>query len=174
MQLFKHQQDIIDADPNEIWKDVIGYEGLYQVSNFGRVLGVKRKKILTPRDVGNKYMSVVLSKNDVMKNKKVYRLAAQAFIPNPENKLCINHIDNKPENNNLNNLEWCTYKENREHCMKQNRHNWGEKNGHSKLVISDIKYIRKSSLSTKELSVKYNVTMRTIRDIVTFDTWRYL
>ena len=109
----------------EIWLPVIGYEGLYEVSNFGRVrsldryvrLGGKQKsdalvlkkgKILSEKDNGHGYKSVHLTVNRVTKDKYVHRLVAQAFLSNPNNLPEVNHKDENPSNNCLDNLEWCT------------------------------------------------------------------
>jgi hypothetical protein len=98
----------------EIWKDIQGYEGIYQVSNLGRV---KRFKYIGKTQVNQvlkgslqrtKYINITL----FGKEKKAYpihRLVAQAFIPNPNNYPIINHIDENPSNNAAKNLEWCTY-----------------------------------------------------------------
>ena len=102
---------------SEIWNDVVGYEGLYKVSNKGNVFSVMRvssqgKKCggltLKPRNVGYGYLQVSLYKNGKMKQKFIHRLVAEAFIPNPENLPQINHIDEVKTNNELSNLEWCT------------------------------------------------------------------
>lgn len=96
----------------EIWKDIKGYEGLYKISNFGNVksLNIKRNKKLSMNRCG--YLFVNLSKNDVRKNFLVHRLVAAAFIENPENLPCVNHIDEDKTNNCVNNLEWCSYEYN--------------------------------------------------------------
>ena len=102
---------------SEVWKDVAGYEGYYQVSNKGNVHSVARvssqgKKCggltLKPRNVGYGYLQVSLYKNGKMKQKFIHRLVAEAFIPNPESLPQINHIDEVKTNNELSNLEWCT------------------------------------------------------------------
>lgn len=105
----------------ENWKDVVGYEGLYQVSNLGRVKRVEHKTtnniLLEERISGqfintNGYATVSLSKAGVDKFQGVHRLVAQAFIPNPDNLPFVNHKDENPLNNNVENLEWCTAKYN--------------------------------------------------------------
>ena len=102
----------------EIWKDVIGYEGLYQVSNLGRVKSFWSDKyldgkILSPSfDSKQKYLFVGLHKDKVVKQVYVHRLVAQTFIPNPYKLPCINHKDENKTNNCVDNLEWCTIKYN--------------------------------------------------------------
>ena len=105
----------------EIWKDIKGYEGLYQVSNLGRVKSlshiVQRKfssysvkeKILKPAKDKQGYHYLVLCVNCKTKTFQVHRLVAQAFIENPNSLPCINHKDENPSNNRVDNLEWCTY-----------------------------------------------------------------
>ena len=94
----------------EIWKDIKGYEGLYQVSNLGNVKSLKTNKNLYSSNAKG-YRRVGLFKGK-RKGYSIHRLVAQAFIPNPENKPCVNHKDCNRANNNVNNLEWCTHKEN--------------------------------------------------------------
>lgn len=105
----------------EIWKDIEGYEGLYQVSNMGRVKSLERKAKNGMR-IKERIKKVKLRKgyyalelSDVNGNKKTYnvhRLVAQAFLPNPDNLQCINHRDENTLNNMVDNLEWCTHKYN--------------------------------------------------------------
>lgn len=102
---------------NEIWKDILGYEGLYQVSNLGRVKRTKYKtltknKILNFRVHKSGYLEVELSLNGNRKVYKVHRLVAEAFLSNPNNLSEINHKDENKQNNKVNNLEWCTHKYN--------------------------------------------------------------
>lgn len=99
----------------EVWKDIEGYEGLYQVSNLGRVKRVTTGRILKGMVSGSGYIQVDLSKQGATSKKLIHRLAAQAFIPNPENKLEVNHIDEDKTNNKVDNLEWATRQENNNH-----------------------------------------------------------
>ena len=96
----------------EIWKDIKGYEGLYQISNKGRVKSLgnnktKKEKILSPGKHKG-YFYVSLYKNRKEKKYSIHRLVAQAFLPNPDNLPVVNHKDENKLNNNVENLEWCT------------------------------------------------------------------
>ena len=95
---------------NETWKDVIGYEGLYQVSDLGRVRSLKygKVRILKPRNNGRSYLKVALYRNEQMRNVYVHRLVAETFIPNPLSLPEVNHKDENKANNSADNLEWCT------------------------------------------------------------------
>lgn len=97
---------------DEIWKDIKGYEGLYQASNLGRIKSLKNNIILKGWKDKYGYVRVYLCENGNKKVFQVHRIVGITFIPNPENKPCINHLDENPSNNNVNNLSWCTYKEN--------------------------------------------------------------
>lgn len=110
---------------DEIWKDIEGYEGMYQVSNKGRVKGLdridaagkKRKNRIIKGGVSKGYRYIQLSVNKEIKTFTVHRLVAKAFIPNVDNKPCVNHIDHNRLNNNISNLEWCTHSENNESAL---------------------------------------------------------
>ena len=106
---------------NEIWKDIEGWEGLYQVSNLGKVKSLPRyhdakhpyitkERILKPRFCGKtrEYLSVSLNDNCEVKQMKVHRLVAQAFVPNPKGHKEINHINEDKSDNRAENLEWCS------------------------------------------------------------------
>lgn len=113
----------------EIWKDIKGYENLYQVSNTGKVKRLSHKRydrnqILKERIVkitypkNNWYPYLSLCKNGKAINKNIHRLVAEAFIPNPNNFPIINHIDGNKQNNSISNLEWCTYSHNNREAHK--------------------------------------------------------
>lgn len=108
----------------EEWKDVVGYEGLYKVSNCGNVISLdrittnrwgkylKKGKTMNQRQDKTGYLKVELTKNKNTKLVSVHRLVAEAFIPNPNNYPCVNHKDENKQNNYIDNLEWCTQKYN--------------------------------------------------------------
>ena len=113
---------MVNNNTQEIWKDIEDYEGLYQVSNLGRIKSlereviagrghkkvIKKEKILHPTDNSFGYLMIQLTKNGAQKNFLVHRLVAKAFIPNPNNYPEINHKDENKYNNCVENLEWCT------------------------------------------------------------------
>ena len=117
----------------EIWKDIAGYEGLYQVSNQGRVKSLERyvenrvaqnyqperiRTLMERKKPGQEtgYKAIILYKNNKGKNCYVHRLVAAAFVPNPENKKTVNHINGDKHDNRAENLEWMTYRENNLHA----------------------------------------------------------
>lgn len=114
------------------WKTVEGFE-LYEISNTGQIRSkdrvitngfgtfTKKGRNLKPIDNGKGYLKINLIQNGKSKREYIHRLVAFAFIPNPENKPLINHIDNNPMNNNAINLEWCTHQENTDWMNKQGR-----------------------------------------------------
>lgn len=132
----------------EIWKDIKGYEGIYQVSNLGKVksLNYKRgkhekeiKQVLNSRG----YLEVGLF-NGKVKTHRVHRLVAQTFIPNPENKDEVNHIDGNKKNNTVNNLEWNTSKENIHHAWE------------NKLICFSKESRKKAGISRQKPCLQYD------------------
>lgn len=122
----------------EIWKDIAGYEGYYQVSNMGRVKSVYRiidrcdgttqrvsERILKPFNTGSAphYLGVHLRKDGERETLKIHRLVAKAFIPNPEKLDVVDHIDSDTHNNKAANLRWCTYSDNNRYCIAAGRDN---------------------------------------------------
>ena len=102
----------------EIWKDVKEYEGLYQVSNMGRVKN-NHEKIRSIRTRKDGYQDIALYKNKNVKYKLIHRLVAEAFLHNPDNKKTVNHKDGDKTNNKVNNLEWSTASENTIHAYEK-------------------------------------------------------
>ena len=106
----------VNSKQNEIWRDVVGYEGLYEVSNLGRIR--RGERIKKPHVDHGGYLTVWLSEHSKMKCLKVHRIVALAFIPNHESKRTVNHIDGNKQNNCVDNLEWATHSENISHANK--------------------------------------------------------
>ena len=114
----------------EEWKDIKGYEGIYQVSSYGRIKSLPRgkqfgnryyimkEKILSYNNNGRGYLQVCLTKDKKSKKKLVHRLVAEAFLRKIEGKEYVNHIDGNKSNNRVDNLEWCTRSENQTHAYK--------------------------------------------------------
>lgn len=97
----------------EVWKNIKGYDGLYEISNWGNVKSLNynntgKSQMLKPRYVRGRYKAVTLCKDCYHKQITIHRLVAQAFIPNPNNYPQVNHIDEDISNNHMDNLEWCT------------------------------------------------------------------
>lgn len=105
----------------EIWKYIKNYEALYQVSNLGRVKSSSSNNLLKPLKHNKGYLRVRLYKNGKSKNHRIHRLVAQAFIPNPENKPQVNHIDEDKTNNRVDSIEWVTNRENNNHGTHNER-----------------------------------------------------
>lgn len=166
----------------EVWKDIQGYEGIYQISNLGRAKSLERlipcaygmrkipEKIMKPALNTDGYWRVKLIKGELKKNRKVHRLVAEAFIPNPEGKRCVNHIDGNKNNNCVDNLEWVTHKENMEHAAENGlttswnlgkHYHW--KHGHSeesKKKISESKIGKKLKPRTEETKRKISESQK--------------
>jgi hypothetical protein len=179
----------------EIWRDISGYEGSYQVSNFGRVKSLFRSKIitsikrtclihykgkiknLTPDTKG--YVRVRLSDGRYnQKTFKVHRLVALAFISNPFKKSDINHKDCNKVNNHVKNLEWCTKIENIKHARQHGRFQRPkcENNHNAKLSNKQVKSIKKYLEKNKwglvtQLAKQYHVSRNTISDIKHNRSW---
>lgn len=176
----------------EIWKDVVGYEGIYQVSNLGRVKSLSgfletKRGIIKHRKEGvrsqstkkNGYKTIMLCFMLKQMRFHVHRLVAIAFIPNPENKPQVNHINGIKSDNTLENLEWCTRDENTYHAMKNNLIPKGENNCSSKLTDKNILAIRKlyrinPNFHKSNVAKKLGVRDTTIHKIIKGQIWKHL
>lgn len=152
----------------EIFKDIKGYEGLYQISNLGNVKSLKfnKQRILKSLKNGRGYLNIRLYKNDINKTYSIHRLVALNFIPNPKNKPDVNHINAIKTDNRIDNLEWTTTQENVNHAFKlgliKNR----------KLTYTQAIEIRESNLYHKDLAVIYGIHKSTISYIKLNKTYK--
>lgn len=171
----------------EIFKDIIGYEGRYQISNLGNVKSLSRKtrfgnnykiskeKILKIFMHKKGYAYVYLLINSKKKNLLVHRMVALHFIINPENKPQVNHINGIKTDNRVENLEWNTSKENLKHAvlLGLNKKD-GINNYKSKLSLTDVLSIRKNEkkLNQRQLSLYYGINQTSISNIINFKTYK--
>lgn len=165
----------------EIWRDIEGYEGLYQVSNLGRVRSLKatHPRVLKLKSEKDGYLVASLYKKGV-KYPVVHRLVAKAFIPNPENKCTVNHIDGDKKNNRVENLEWATHKENLEHALETGLRPpiAGTHSHFAKLNEDEVRYIRShykkscKEYGARALARKFNISQESVVRIVKRQTYR--
>lgn len=166
----------------EIWKDIIGYEGRYQVSNFGRIKSLgnnktRKEKFLKLTTDKDGYLSINLSCKGKIKKYQVHRIECQMFIPNIRNKPEVNHKDGVKSNNYIENLEWNTYSENLHHAYKNKLRTSikGERNNRVKLTQSQVDEIREKYKTGNyllvTLSKEYKVSISQISKIVKHKAW---
>jgi hypothetical protein len=166
----------------EVWKDVKDFEGLYQVSNLGNVKRLISKRVLCERFIGRfidryGYVKRVLSKEGKNYYFTEHRLVAIAFIENPEYKLTINHINGIKTDNRLENLEWNTNLENKQHAVKSGLTNLkGTNHPKSKLTEEQVLEIREIGFSQTRMSLskKYGVCRNSILRIITGKNWNHI
>lgn len=160
------------------WEAVKRYEKYYLISPTGSVYSIRSKKLISPF-VSSGYSQVELNVNGVATKHLVHRLVAEAYLPNQSNFPCVNHKDGNKLNNDVSNLEWCTFKKNMEHaCEHGLLKTIGSNNPSSKLTEDDVKYIKsvykKGDLEygSSALGKKFGVDHKAIWSIVNGATWR--
>lgn len=167
---------------NEVWKDIEGYEGIYQVGSNGNVISLnynstKNKKNLKKVINNHGYYRLCLFGNKI-KQVVVHRLVAQAFIPNPNNLSDVNHINGIKTDNRVENLEWCTRAENIKHAVSKKLHNYGEKHGMAVLTEKKVLQIRKiyslGLKSQRKLAFEYGVSRGCITGIIKKIKWKHI
>lgn len=176
----------------DIWKDIAGFEGYYQISNLGSVRSVDRiapdttgswgrlrrlKGKLMKTQLLNGYWVVMLYKDSKYRHARVHRLIAEAFIANPENKPHINHINGLRSDNRIENLEWCSHAENMKHCYdiglrKPIRPEQCPTVKISFEIAEQIRKKRQNGTKNVELQKEYGLCKRSITDIVKNRTWK--
>ena len=143
----------------------------YEITTEGEVINIHNKHKRVPQPNSKGYLRVMING----KNLLVHRLVAQKYVPNPENKPQVNHIDGNKLNNNYTNLEWVTNQENRNHAIEKGLHLCGENCSWSKLKEKDVVYILQNpNITVKELCLKFNVARSTIDGIRKGKHWKQL
>jgi len=172
----------------EVWKDIEGYKGYYQISNMGQVRsvsrmvmsgGVARKRVgkLLKQYCGTDgYMYVRLCKLGKAKYWRAHRLVAIHFIPNPNNYPAVNHLDADVTNNQISNLEWCTIKQNNKHTYNLGRNNqrYGSEHWQSKIdeiKARAIKHLLKTDMPMTHIAAAVDTTYHIVKAIKQGRTW---
>lgn len=175
----------------EEWKDIAGFEGMYQVSNMGQVRSLDRfddrgrhlkGRVLAQSINTSGYLSFNPSIDGKANLKYTHRFVALAFIPNPDNLPQVNHMDGNKHNNHVSNLEWVTQKENINHAWDNGliKNHSGENHALSKLTEDDVRFIRKhynpdtTDFNQQALAEKFGVKKPTISKIVHRKTWKHV
>ena len=165
----------------ELWLPITGYDGQYEISNFGNVRSKKSGhfKNKSKRILNKQYYATTLHINGFRKTFKIHRLVAMAFIPNPKNKPQVNHIDGNKLNNHANNLEWCTAKENMIHALKNGLLNSvGVSNYQTNLTERDVQIIRWMSeigcFSYEQIAEFLSITKSNVAHIVKGRSFKHL
>ena len=188
---------IMENSQEEIWLPVTGYEEYYEISNFGNVKMLQRRidrivngasrgyikpeKLFTQNSLKGGYRSVYFTKTKGnFESKRIHSLVAKHFIPNPQNKPCVNHIDGNKGNNVASNLEWCTYAENTHHawatglCVPVK----GERSHNAKLkdaqVIEIKKLLSEGIISTSKIAKMFSTSQPNIMNIKSGRIWSHL
>ena len=162
----------------EIFKDIVRFENKYQISNTGKVRNKKTGLMLKPKynQKGYQYVNLSVSKTKSIKW-YIHRLVGFHFIPNPNNKPQINHIDGNPSNNVVENLEWVTNEENQHHAVLNNLHFQGETHKDSKFTNESVKLLPQLidiGFSVADLNKLTGVAVQNIWKIINGKTWRQL
>lgn len=173
-----------------MWKPIKNYEGYYEVNENGEVRSVDRivttkkdgvvkhlkGRYLIPHESGRGYPAVTLSKNRHLKTTYIHSLVAEAFLPQHDPNLVINHIDGNKWNNTVSNLEWITYSQNNQHAYDNGLKGRGEDFYISKLTEDQVRQIRKEGKydTYENIAAKYNVSKAAIRCVLLNRTWKHI
>lgn len=178
----------------EEWRDIPGYEGMYQISSFGRVKSLSRKIvkdfidgrhaehisqeiILSPCSARG-YKRVILHKNGEGRRFLVHRLVAEAFVDNPNCEKIVNHLDGNKTNNVPENLEWCDYSRNMQHAFDEGIRGKHENHPRSKFTNAQVLEIRKRrrehGITSTQIAKEYGMSTTNAKDIINGKTWKGL
>lgn len=175
----------------EEWRPVVGFEKYYEVSNLGRIKSlcriiynrghkiIRKERFLKLHKSDKGYFRIKINVGDYVKTVLVHRLVAEAFVPNPENKPHVNHMNSTPTDNRVENLEWCTHAENMKHSYVNGRREHldfrGEKSPVAKLNWRNVRKIRKmygkNGYTSRSLGKKFGVDQAMILNIVHNRNW---
>ena len=176
---------------NEEWRAAVGFEGLYEVSNLGRLASLPKKRMITnqwgacypawskrkesaPMPMSHRYARAYLVKGGVRTMQYMHALVLAAFVgPRPPGYDAC-HYDGDNSNNRLDNLRWDTKRANRQDCIRHNTANRGERHGNSKLTADDVRAIRASQLGYIRCGRLFGVTGSNIRAIRKGRSWSHL
>jgi len=144
-----------------MWKQVSGYENVYEINEFGDLRRCGCEKLIKKLNRKDGYLQYVLSKDGIRKSRKIHRLVADAFVENPNNYNVVNHIDGNKTNNYYKNLEWCTYSHNNTHAWENNlNHNTEKQRNSAKESVKHAQIVawekRKKRVICNETGAVYN------------------
>lgn len=179
---------------DEIWKDIIGFEGYYQVSNLARIKRLPRLskhsypgyfkpygERITENTIKNpkKYISAKLTVNGITYTRQMHRVVLMAFVPCPGSEYVVNHKDGDKHNNHLENLEWVTQKDNIRHAklMGLARYAKGDDSGASKITEEFVRIIKKmlsDGVIQKQIAKHFGISAKMVTDINTGRTWKHV
>lgn len=162
----------------EVWKDIVGLEGHYQVSSNARVRNKKTGRILkTQVSKGTQgYEQVRFSVDKVKTTMKVHRIVAVAFVENPLNLPCVNHINSVRDDNRIENLEWCTQKHNVQHSYNSGSNsNAGEKHPTAILnlgLVAEMRKLYADGMRIKDIATNYLLKYDTVWQAIKGKNWK--